>query len=313
MAAYHNSYQRSSAAADTVAEHYNARPQVGVDARQESSIIQLKNLHNWIKSGNILHVFHWVSEAPFSALLVLIRNIPLIWENNYRKGGDLNKWIKADISYLVGADIANVSIDHAIERCRERNPRFSAKFYTMDCFVDPIENIVQPYTIDLVSCQFALHYCAENEIKFDRALDNIAAALKPGGHFIATIPNCYRLIKRLESTPELGWGNTKYNIRFDTKDQSVYGHRYYFQLEDAIDDCPEYVFHFPTFVQKAAARGLELVYEKPFHDLFTEETQDRENLSLLYKMRVLDDNGVISADEWEVSGVYMAIALRKRR
>ncbi|KAJ3071785.1 mRNA cap guanine-N7 methyltransferase [Podochytrium sp. JEL0797] len=291
-------HQHSTADAHTVAEHYNARPQVGIDARQESTIIQLKNLHNWIKSVLIRKY---------------VRRGDSVLDLACGKGGDLNKWIKADISYLVGADIANVSIDHAIERCRDRNPRFSAKFYTMDCFVEPIEDILEPHSVDLVSCQFALHYCAENETKFDRALDNIVTALKPGGHFIATIPNCYRLIKKLEASPTLGWGNSKYSVRFETKEQSVYGHKYHFQLEDAIDDCPEYVFHFPTFVKKAAERGLELVYEKPFHELFLEESQDRENLSLLYKMRVVDDNGVISADEWEVSGVYMAIALRKRR
>ncbi|KAJ3074769.1 hypothetical protein HDU99_001669, partial [Rhizoclosmatium hyalinum] len=175
----------SSQQAYTVAEHYNARPQVGVDARQDSSIIQLKNLHNWIKSVLIRK---------------FVRRGDAVLDFCCGKGGDLNKWIKADISHLVGAgneilhrpfpdpvlttmksDIASVSIDHAIERCRDRNPRFTAKFYTMDCFVEPIENIVKPYSVDLVSCQFALHYCAENETKFDRALDNIAMALKPGG------------------------------------------------------------------------------------------------------------------------------------
>ncbi|KAI8620470.1 guanine-N(7)-methyltransferase domain-containing protein [Chytriomyces sp. MP71] len=295
----HGHRNHSSAAAATVASHYNARPQVGIDARQESSILQLKNLHNWIKS-------------------VLIRRFARrgdsVLDFCCGKGGDLQKWIKADISNLIGADIANVSVQHAIERCRERNPRFNAKFYTMDCFVEPVESIVQPSSIDLVSCQFALHYCAENEQKFDRALDNIALALRPGGHFIATIPNCYRLIKKLEASPSLSFGNTKYNVRFETKDHpSIFGHKYWFQLEDAIDDCPEYVFHFPTFVRKAAERGLELVYEKPFHDLFNEEVMDAENRSLIYKMRVLDEQGTISADEWEVSGIYMAVALKKRK
>ncbi|KAJ3203485.1 mRNA cap guanine-N7 methyltransferase [Entophlyctis luteolus] len=221
-------------AAHTVASHYNARPQIGVDARQESSIIHLKNLHNWIKS-------------------VLIRKYmrrgAAVLDFCCGKGGDLQKWIKADIRMLVGVDIARVSIDHAIERCRERNPRFAAKFFAVDCFVDDLvaEGIVERHSMDLVSCQFALHYSAENERK----------------------------------------------------------------LEDAIDDCPEYVYHFPTFLKKAAERGLELVYERPFHELFEEEIRDRENLSLLYRMRVVDENGTISADEWEVSGLYKAVAMRK--
>ncbi|KAJ3345688.1 hypothetical protein HDU83_003834 [Entophlyctis luteolus] len=285
-------------AAHTVASHYNARPQIGVDARQESSIIHLKNLHNWIKS-------------------VLIRKYmrrgAAVLDFCCGKGGDLQKWIKADIRMLVGVDIARVSIDHAIERCRERNPRFAAKFFAVDCFVDDLvaEGIVERHSMDLVSCQFALHYSAENERKFDRALDNIVSALKPGGYFICTIPDCYRLIKKLHATPSLSFGNSKHMVRFETKQETVFGHKYYFQLEDAIDDCPEYVYHFPTFLKKAAERGLELVYERPFHELFEEEIRDRENLSLLYRMRVVDENGTISADEWEVSGLYKAVAMRK--
>ncbi|KAJ3233107.1 mRNA cap guanine-N7 methyltransferase [Chytriomyces hyalinus] len=284
--------------AATVASHYNARPQVGVEERKESTILQLKNLHNWIKSVLIRK---------------FVRRGDTVLDFCCGKGGDLNKWMKADIGHLTGADIASVSIEHAVERCRERNPRFSAKFFTMDCFVAPIESIMTPYSADLVSCQFALHYCAESEEKFDRALDNIALSLKPGGYFIATIPNCYRLMQKLNSSDSLSFGNSKYNVRFETKDHpSIYGHKYWFQLEDAIDDCPEFVFHFPTFVRKAAERGLDLVYEKPFHDLFNEEIRDEENCALMYRMRVLDDNGTISADEWEVSGVYMAVALKKR-
>ncbi|KAJ3122009.1 mRNA cap guanine-N7 methyltransferase [Physocladia obscura] len=285
-------------AAHTVAQHYNARPQVGVDARKDSSIIQLKNLHNWIKSVLIRKY---------------VRRGDTVLDFCCGKGGDLQKWIKADVGHLVGADIAAISIQHAIERCRERNPRFSAKFFALDCFVESVvPAIVLEESVDLVSCQFALHYCAENEKKFNCALDNIAGTLKPGGYFICTIPDCYRLIKRLESSPSLSFGNSKYSVRFETKNQTLYGHKYFFQLEDAIDDCPEYVFHFPTFVQKAAERGLEVVYEKPFHELFNEEVENMENLTLLYKMRVLDNNGTISADEWEVSGIYKAVAMRKK-
>ena len=48
----------------------------------------------------------------------------------------------------------------------------------------------------------------------------------------------------------LQFGNKIYNARFEEKYTfSVFGHRFWFTLEDAIDDCAEYLVHFPTLVK----------------------------------------------------------------
>ena len=49
---------------------------------------------------------------------------------------------------------------------------------------------------------------------------------------------------------ELTWGNSVYKIRFeDRHNRPVFGHRYWFYLQDAVDDVPEYVVHWDNFVQ----------------------------------------------------------------
>ena len=64
----------------------------------------------------------------------------------------------------------------------------------------------------------------------------------------------------------------------------------------------------------ANENGLELIYSKEFHELFEEEIDNNEkSVNLLYHMRVLDQNGTISSDEWEASGLYSAFAFRKTR
>lgn len=53
--------------------------------------------------------------------------------------------------------------------------------------------------------------------------------------------------KKLKASPGLKFGNSIYSIEFEHKDSfPIFGHKYWFCLEDAIDDCPEYLIHFPT-------------------------------------------------------------------
>ena len=49
---------------------------------------------------------------------------------------------------------------------------------------------------------------------------------------------------------DLSFGNDIYNIRFEEKTPiRAFGHKYDFRLMDAIDDCAEYLVHFPTLIK----------------------------------------------------------------
>lgn len=48
--------------------------------------------------------------------------------------------------------------------------------------------------LDLVSCQFAFHYCFESLAQAEQMLRNAAECLKPGGYFIGTIPNANEIV-----------------------------------------------------------------------------------------------------------------------
>ena len=56
-----------------------------------------------------------------------------------------------------------------------------------------------------------------------------------------------------EDAEELSWGNSVYKIRFEERDRRpMFGHRYWFFLQDAVDDVPEYVVHWDNFVRCVA-------------------------------------------------------------
>ena len=64
--------------------------------------------------------------------------------------------------------------------------------------------------------------------------------------------------ERLNSIPEdeseLSFGNSVYKIRFGDRDnQGLYGHRYWFFLKDAVEDVPEYVVHWDSFVKSVTS------------------------------------------------------------
>ena len=48
--------------------------------------------------------------------------------------------------------------------------------------------LVADKQFDLVSCQFAFHYCFESEEQAECMVKNAAESLKPGGFFVGTTP-----------------------------------------------------------------------------------------------------------------------------
>lgn len=274
-----------------ISSHYNNRQNVSIADRKQSPILQLKSFNNWIKS-------------------VLIQkycpsNNACVFDMACGKGGDLNKWLKNKIKYYYGADIAATSIKHAKDRYASSNFTFKAEFHAIDCF--SVEMEFKEIEFDLVSVQFALHYSFESENKARIALLNATKKLKKGGYFIGTIPNAYRIVKNMKKKKK-EFGNRVYKIRYETVETSRFGHEYTFDLEDAIDSCPEYVINKRVLVELASGFGLQLVYYEGFHEMYLKEKEGFRDL--IQRMRVLDQDGSIDQDQWEAIGLYDAFSFK---
>jgi len=77
---------------------------------------------------------------------------------------------------------------------------FPAKLMVVDAFQTDVAPLLKDAgTYDVLSCQFAFHYCCASEERARCALRNIAAILRPGGHFIGAAP--FKTI----SPPSVGW------------------------------------------------------------------------------------------------------------
>ncbi len=53
----------------------------------------------------------------------------------------------------------------------------------------------------------------------------------------------------------------------------------------------------------AAKFDMELVFKHDFHVFFDIFSKDAENLNLLQRMKVLNEEGSISEEEWEAAGI----------
>jgi len=289
-----------------VAQHYNSLQDRHRTLTGGSDILHLRNLNNWIKSvliGRYLKRGHSVLDLACG------------------KGGDMLKFKAGGCAAYVGIDIAGQSVRDAVYRYNGANGRpgmnFPATFAVGDFCASDLDQTLPPQLrFHLVSCQFALHYSFSSEASALQLLRNVACRLEPGGVFVGTTTDANVLVRRLRAAPALTFGNDHYSVTFDAAHASKcfpaaqpFGIRYRFSLQEAVEDCEEFLVPFAMLVKLAERCGLVLESRHNFTDLFAAEW--RTNKQLLDKMRVLPEHGAIADAEWEVAHSYLAFAFRR--
>ena len=107
--------------------------------------------------------------------------------------------------------------------------------------------------------------------------------------------------------------------------EDMFGLQYTFTLVEGSDhaagvgeavDLPEWLTPIPALEELAEEAGLKMEYASNFHS-FYQERKDPARYpaahNALYNMKVLNRNGSISEQEWDVSRMYVAIKFRKVR
>eukprot|EP00984_Skeletonema_dohrnii_P020995 scaffold10381_cov144-Skeletonema_dohrnii-CCMP3373.AAC.1 len=107
--------------------------------------------------------------------------------------------------------------------------------------------------------------------------------------------------------------------------EEMFGLQYTFTLVEGSDhaagvgeavDLPEWLTPIPALEELAEEAGLKMEYASNFHS-FYQERKDPAKFpaahNALYNMKVLNRNGSISEQEWNVSRMYVAIKFRKVR
>ncbi|XP_062265586.1 mRNA cap guanine-N7 methyltransferase [Platichthys flesus] len=327
-----------------VASHYNRLQEVGLAARSQSRIFFMRNFNNWLKSVLIGEILEQVRGAGSRQVSVL--------DLGCGKGGDLLKWRRGGINHLVCADIAGVSVEQCQSRYEEMKRKshvnekiYSAQFITADCSKEVLsEKLDDPKLMfDICSCQFVFHYSFESEQKANVMLRNACERLKPGGFFIGTTPDAFELVKRLEASDSLSFGNEVFKVSFQSKGSyPMFGCQYHFSLEDVVD-VPEFLVYFPLLEHMAKRYNMRLVLKQRFSEFSEEKVKKEHHRSLMMKMMALEPFpcedggrpatdtkgeyihakehcgstgvklplGTLSRSEWEATSIYLVFVFQK--
>ena len=127
------------------------------------------------------------------------------------------------------------------------------------------------------------------------------------------------------------WGNSVYRVKFpgnqklpphgdykklptDGTFRPPYGWKYFYFLEEAVDEVPEYVVPWEAFRALAEDYNLELQYRKPFREVWEEQKNDPELGPLSERMGVRERGGgrlLTSEDELDAADFYHAFCFYK--
>lgn len=268
--------------ASIVATHYNKLEEKGLAERSNSRILYMRNFNNWIKTQLINEFMNKAKEARKHGEPLRVLDMCC------GKGGDLLKWQKANISHLICTDIAEVSVQQCEDRYKtmaersNKNARFSGNLFTAEFFAcdSTMQRLREKYRdasmqLNLVSCQFAFHYCFESLKQAECMIRNAAECLKENGYFIGTIPDANEIIKRQRQTGGTEFGNDVYRISFlcDPDEAPLFGAKYNFELAGVVN-CPEFLVYFPLLEKLARKFGLRLIMKERFGDYFEKHKEN---------------------------------------
>ncbi|GAB9463574.1 Mrna cap guanine-n7 methyltransferase [Globisporangium polare] len=217
---------------DAAADFYNKLQRNKTSDRADSMLFHMRAMNNWVKS-------------------ILINDYAKrgdrVLDLACGKGGDLMKWAKRGFSKYVGVDIAQKSLEDAVDRFSNnaQNRELDVAFVQGDlgevsltddvlhCWSRDVPTWghrvtnIEPGFFNIVSMQFAFHYMFGDEPRANRFFQTLHTLLTDGGIFIATTVDPNKVLMKYyqsvgpESTSEDGSGSSGDVRILDEKQREV--------------------------------------------------------------------------------------------
>jgi len=191
------------------------------------------------------------------------------------KGGDMHKWIKSNIKYVIGYDINEDYLKEANIRYSKINKQktYIKIIYRKIDLGKQIINI-EDKKADVITCNFALHYFFENRKTFDTFIKSITNNLKINGYFIGTIFDGISVLSKLNNKNYYHYEKF-FKIEKIKIGNTLFGNEIKVYLKDSIIDniSYEYLVFFGMFVAEMEKIGFTLVDSKLFEELVKDNSE----------------------------------------
>ncbi|KAL4483649.1 hypothetical protein ABPG72_006715 [Tetrahymena utriculariae] len=255
----------------TVQSGYEKKEALTVLTRSVLETAELRNFHNWIKSviikkysDEMKQIIKKKEDLRTEAGQLFVMEIAC------GQGGDLKKWLHADIGLYVGVDISFNSLKEASRRTKdimEKLPpnwnykKFKYGFYQKDGSASSEEfwkhihdkekdqDKSKRFFFDVVSCQMAMHYMFGSEQHARNFFSNATKRLNDQGYLLVTCSDSNAIVKKMRSRGQFDSNNNKYvfgnkyfSMAFENLNFPVgkpYGLKYEFYLQDAVGEKDE--------------------------------------------------------------------------
>jgi mRNA (guanine-N7-)-methyltransferase len=244
------------------------------EIRSQSTIIGMRDFHNWIKLVFISNTVKLLNGGVVSLLDIAVG-----------RGGDLAKWNKSGIKYVFGFDKNQRSISGddpedpgAIARLENfKGAKFRDIEFTVGNAIKPSKELLSSIDafisknklrlFNIVSCQFALHYFFKTEIDLKISLTLVSKYLSKGGIFIGTTLNGDAIRELFRDTREKVYSTDLFRVQrnFPKQLKTPYGNEYTFTIFDTQDRAnyfntiglsTEYLVNFKVLEEVASTVGL---------------------------------------------------------
>lgn len=319
--------------------------------REESTVIQMRDFHNWIKLVLITNIADYIYNETNSSVSLL--------DISVGRGGDLSKWKKAQISNVFGFDPSEKSINSDnIEDpgAKERLKQLKKKGYSVDVQFEvgdatkPLEikkeidsyisrkklglYVGRSYTpgFNMVSCQFALHYFFSSENALRNVLSLVSHYLVPGGFFFGTTIDGAKIKEYLSDSKTFDRKLYQIERFFNKNTKSPFGNTYTFKIYDTFDQTnyfntmgtsTEYLVDFGVLNKIASEYGLEPVKLNFFEKYtptglkkdttYTPRIDNIVPFEEIYRLKKWPPrSGNITAQELELSFLNSVFVFRKK-
>jgi mRNA (guanine-N7-)-methyltransferase len=224
-------------------------------SENETNFHNMKRFHNNIKRD---------------LLKKYVNNNDTIIDLGCGKGGDMHKWINTKVKYVKGYDINKEYLKEAESRYEKIKKQKNINTEIIYKCIDLSKKVIdtEDKNVNVVTCNFALHYFFENEKTFNILKRSIKNNLRINGYFIGTIfdgISVYNRFTNYESTQF----DKLFKIENLNNNNKLFGNKIKVYLKDSIIDniSYEYLIYFGNFISKMEEEGFVLIDSKLFSEI----------------------------------------------